>query len=355
MIGFKPMSIILVDKDTQSLNDLKLLIKGAGYQDVITSCSLSEALREADKGDDDVTASNINLILINLSSEEIAQECFTLKEKNAFAEIPIIAITCPNKPIPLQTLLESGITECISDARNEIEIMMRIHSVLTLKYEIKRRRALERNINEMARQLEHSNHMLQLISSQDGLTGIANRRYFDQFLSNEWRRAIRNGSSVSLIMIDIDFFKAYNDFYGHLEGDECLKRVAQEIQKTLKRSSDIAARYGGEEFAAVLPGTDLKGAAKIAELIQENIISLNIKHEKSSVMDCVTVSLGVASEIPAIDSSHEELIKKADSALYKAKQWGRNRIVCWHKSLLDESLKSVESSCNIEGNNFDRQ
>lgn len=347
------MSIIIVDKDTKTLSRLAEIVMKAGYQDVIKSSSLLDAIKQIDKGDDDITASHINLILINSSYEDTLSECVKLKANRAFSEVPIIAITCPERLMDFQKALETGITECISNAENETEIMLRIRTVLSYKYEIKRRQALERNLNEMSRQLEHTNQMLQLISSQDGLTGIANRRYFDQFINNEWRRAIRNGSTVSLIMIDIDYFKAYNDIYGHLEGDECLKKVAGVIQRTLKRSSDIAARYGGEEFAAVLPGTDLKGAIKIAKLIQENVIGLNIKHEGSKVLDCVTVSLGVASVIPSLDSHYEELIKKADTALYQAKRCGRNRVAIWDDSMKDESLKYDAPSCNIDVTDLD--
>lgn len=327
------MSIIIVDKDETSLIKLKNILNKAGYHDLITAFSISDALQKADKGDDILTASNINLLIININSDSIIKECEALKERQHFNEIPIIAITCSKDSLNFQKVLDASITECISDSNNEAEIMIRIRSVLSLKYEIKRRKALERNLNDMARQLEHTNNMLQLISSQDGLTGIANRRYFDHFLSNEWRRAMRNGSTVSLLMIDIDFFKAYNDIYGHLQGDECLKKIALEIQKTLKRSGDIAARYGGEEFAVVLPGTDLKGALLIAKLINENVIALDIKHKGSTIMDCVTISIGVASEIPNKEESYEDLIKKADLALYKAKNKGRNKIVCWDETL----------------------
>jgi len=333
------MSILIVDKDPSGLKRLAGVIRNAGYPDVVSAMTLKGALEMVDKGDDVVTASNINLIIANLSSREIEEECRRFKENISFSDIPIIAITCNKDHIPLRVAIDDNITECLTDIDNEAEIMMRVRSVLSLKYEIKRRKALERSLSEMARQLEHTNQILQMISSQDGLTGVANRRYFDQFLSNEWRRAIRNSSSVSLIMIDIDFFKAYNDIYGHLQGDDCLRRVAGEIQRTLKRSSDIVARYGGEEFAVVLPATDLKGAIKIAQLIHENIIALNIRHEGSTVMDCVTVSLGVASEIPKIDSKCDSLIKKADEALYKAKRSGRNRVVCWDEAMTSESLK----------------
>ncbi|HIJ59104.1 MAG TPA: diguanylate cyclase [Nitrospirae bacterium] len=327
------MSILIVDNNQEGIERLENILKKGGYHDLISAFSVNEALHKLEKLNDLSSISNINLLLINLSSDEIFQQCVEFKERQEFNDIPIIAITCSNNSLNIQKAFDSYITECISNLNNEAEIMIRIRSVLSLKYEIKRRKALERNLNDLVRQLEHTNNMLQLISSQDGLTGIANRRYFDHFLSNEWRRALRNASSISLLMIDIDFFKAYNDFYGHLEGDECLKKIAQEIQKTLKRRGDICARYGGEEFAVILPGTDIKGALLIATLIHENVIALNIKHEGSKILDFLTISIGVASEIPFKDESYLSLIKKADLALYHAKKNGRNRIDCWNESM----------------------
>lgn len=342
------MSIIVVDSNPDNLKIIDDILKKGGYQDIIISSTLKEAISLADKGDAALTASSINLILINLESQEAIKNCQLLKSFEFFEEIPIIATSCVKDIKDYQRSLDIRIDECITDIRSEVEVLTRIKTILTLKFEIKRRKALERNLQNMAIQLEHSNSVLSMISSQDGLTGIANRRYFDNYLDNEWRRAMRNASTVSLIMIDIDFFKAYNDMYGHLKGDECLKAVAQEIQKTLKRGSDVAARYGGEEFAVVLPGTDLKGAMMIAKLIWENVIALNIKHEGSNIMDCVTVSLGVASDIPTVGSTYDELIRKADKALYKAKNCGRNRIEKWDESIYDKSSNYNTISCNIE-------
>ncbi|MFQ3574164.1 MAG: diguanylate cyclase [Thermodesulfovibrionales bacterium] len=342
------MSIIVVDNNPSNLEIIDKILKKGGYQDVILSSNIKDAISLANKGDDALTASGINLILINLKSEDAIRDCQILKSINFFDEIPIIATSCIKDIGNYQKTLDIQIDECITDINSEVEVLMRIKTILTLKYEIKRRKALERNLHDMANQLEHSNNVLNMISSQDGLTGIANRRYFDTYLSNEWKRAMRNASTVSLIMIDIDFFKAYNDMYGHLKGDECLKAVAQEIQKTLKRGSDVVARYGGEEFAVVLPGTDIKGAMMIAKLIWENVMALNIKHEASKVINYVTISLGVASEIPTLGSSQDDLIRKADMALYKAKNAGRNRIEKWDDTMQDNPLNSNTISCNIE-------
>jgi len=166
---------------------------------------------------------------------------------------------------------------------------------------------------------------LELLSSFDGLTGITNRRYFDEHLKIEWQRAHEDSALLGLIIIDVDHFKLYNDNYGHLAGDDCLKRVADCISKSLKRSTDFVSRYGGEEFAVILPGATFSSAMRIAENIRADVEEMKIPHELSEASDYVTVSLGASSMMPIRESSPEELIKKADKALYRAKENGRNR------------------------------
>jgi len=183
-----------------------------------------------------------------------------------------------------------------------------------------------RNLVEVTRKLEDAVSELQRISTQDGLTGIANRRYFDDVIDAEWRRSFRLKTSLALIMIDIDFFKAYNDTFGHLTGDECLKRVAQEIARHINRPGDLVARYGGEEFAVVLFSTNDEGAYIVAERIREGVEDLQIRHGKSPFNETLTISLGIASTIPDDNLRVAQLISMADKALYQAKRDGRNCI-----------------------------
>jgi len=159
----------------------------------------------------------------------------------------------------------------------------------------------------------------------DGLTQVANRRCFDERLQFEWQRLLREQQSLSLILIDIDYFKFYNDHYGHQAGDNCLIQVAQTAASQLKRPADLFARYGGEEFAVILPNTDMEGAIAVVEVIQQAIHQLNLPHESSKVSPNVTISLGIASLIPIQDISPEALIAIADENLYQAKQQGRDR------------------------------
>ena len=178
-------------------------------------------------------------------------------------------------------------------------------------------------------QLEEHNVELQRLSSQDGLTGIPNRRRFDEFLDEEWRRATRekDGTEISLIMIDIDYFKIYNDSYGHQAGDDCLKKVAWALNESVHRATDLIARYGGEEFVCVLVNTPLEGAMVIAENMRKAVENADLPHNHSEVSDTVTISLGVSVLTPTKDNSSESLIKAADDALYKAKETGRNQVI----------------------------
>jgi len=177
--------------------------------------------------------------------------------------------------------------------------------------------------------LQEANRKLQYLAVIDGLTELANRRQFDECLNREWKRLQRENLPISLIMCDVDFFKAYNDTYGHQLGDDCLRSVAKAIKASVKRSTDLAARYGGEEFALILPNTDASGAHKIAETIQEEIQKIKIEHSRSKVSNYISLSLGISTIIPSIKILPEELVKAADKALYAAKTQGRNRAVIY--------------------------
>ena len=168
---------------------------------------------------------------------------------------------------------------------------------------------------------------LKLHALMDGLTGIANRRHFDNTLDLEWRRAMRSATPLSLIMIDIDFFKNYNDLYGHPAGDSCLQKIAHTIRDSLRRAGNFVARYGGEEFSVILPGTNTEKAYLFAESLREKIENLKIEHKDSTASKNVTVSMGISTTVPKKDSTQDKLMSLADKALYKAKQGGRNRVV----------------------------
>ncbi|MHC1758225.1 MAG: diguanylate cyclase [Negativicutes bacterium] len=181
-------------------------------------------------------------------------------------------------------------------------------------------------LEAMNGELEALNETLHRLTLADGLTGIANRRYFDEYLEREWRTGMRQQKPLSLIMADIDFFKQYNDTYGHQSGDDCLKDIAGVLEKSIKRVTDLAARYGGEEFAVVLPDTDLTGAMIVAEKIRQRVEALQIESREVPGR-LVTISLGVASMTPSRGESPSSLLAQADKAMYQAKHAGRNRVM----------------------------
>ena len=189
-----------------------------------------------------------------------------------------------------------------------------------------RNRELETLVEERTHALAQLNHQLELLSNTDGLTGIANRRHFDEALAREWARAQRARTPLALLMIDVDVFKHFNDHYGHLAGDACLQALARTLaQAGGRREGDLVARFGGEEFVVLLPGCDLQAAADVAGHIQAAIQALALPHE-GAPFGIVTVSFGVASLLPERDQAPEEPLRRADRAMYLAKQNGRNRI-----------------------------
>lgn len=185
-------------------------------------------------------------------------------------------------------------------------------------------------LQESTQQLEKANFELQRLAALDGLTGIANRRHFDNYLAQMLKQSARSHLPLSLLLADVDFFKAYNDCYGHLSGDDCLVRVAQTLQNSARESGNLVARYGGEEFGIILPNCEGNVAWQVAETIRKNIESLQIPHHRSHVSDHVTLSIGGASLIPQDDDTPQTLIQAADRALYHAKQAGRDRCIFQH-------------------------
>lgn len=197
------------------------------------------------------------------------------------------------------------------------------------------RKKLQKLVDERTKQLKKANDALEHLAKEDGLTGIANHRTFQDYLDKEWDRARREQKPISLIMADVDFFKLFNDTYGHQAGDDCLIMIAQVMKSVLNRPADLVARYGGEEFGIIMPNTDLKGGAFIAKKIKQDIIDKQISFKESSIKNVVTVSLGVATLIPSKENDKSILILSADKSLYQAKRLGRNRV---HVFSLDQTI-----------------
>lgn len=194
---------------------------------------------------------------------------------------------------------------------------------------LQRTKDLEKSNEKIEHQkleLEKTNRALKQLSFKDALTGLWNRRKYDQTIELEWRRCLRYKRPIALLLLDIDYFKEFNDSYGHMAGDECLIKVGEILKNTFCRASDMVARYGGEEFIVLLSDTGEGEAVKIANMLRKKIESLNIPHEKSSVCNYVTVSIGATFMVPDLNSSYENLFKAADRALYQAKDAGRNQV-----------------------------
>jgi two-component system, cell cycle response regulator len=194
--------------------------------------------------------------------------------------------------------------------------------------------------------LQLANRELERLATEDGLTKLSNRRRFDEYLEREWLRQTRNKKPISLILFDVDFFKNYNDLYGHQAGDLCLMTVAESIRKKVGRPGDLSARYGGEEFVVVMPETDSAGAWHVAENIRQELVSRQITHGRSTVAPVVTISCGLATIMPSADIEPKVLIEMADQALYRAKQAGRNRAVIYDTQTFEQPLFCVSGKSN---------
>ena len=319
--------IVLFDDSSLMRRLLTGLLSEAGYNDVTAFSTLSDGWAYLDQPDVE-----LNLILMDKAMPD-GDGIDAIKRIRAtphLADKPVIMVTGFNDRDTLRAAFDAGATDFINKSFDEAELQTRVRSALKLDAALTAYKARETELYLLTAQLKVANRQLERQSLTDGLTGVANRRHFDQALSSAWLEAAQTGSSVAVAMMDVDQFKLYNDSFGHGIGDECLRIIAQQLEAVVRgaggRISDLIARYGGEEFAAILT-TDRAQAVLIAERLRYEIEALQRPHPRLSVAAVVTVSVGVAVVAPGSGSSPALLCAAADAALYAAKNAGRNRVV----------------------------
>ena len=290
--------ILMVDDNAFNIKALNLVLSEE-YQ-VFFAASGQSALEIATR-----TQPDLILLDIQMPGMDGFEVCRALKADPLLRDIPVIFLTAMTDETDEAIGLGLGAVDYLNKPIKPALVKLRVRNHLELKSQRDR---------------------LSRLTLIDGLTELANRRAFDERLEQEWRRALRTEVLLALIMIDIDFFKGYNDAYGHLAGDDCLRYVAQTLAASLKRAGDFVARYGGEEFIAILPGLNVKGMRAMAETMRESVAKLRIPHRSSTIAPYVTISIGAVSLMPAAGALSRSLVAACDQQLYLAKSHGRNRV-----------------------------
>jgi diguanylate cyclase (GGDEF)-like protein len=315
-------NILIVDDRGDNLVALETALKPLGVT-AVTALSGVEALRAS--LNHCFALAIIDARMPGMDGYELAE---LLRGQPETRDMPIIFLTAADHDeCTVAKAYRSGAVDFLFKPLNRDILLGKVGIFLEL---YRKKRALADKVAELLavkEQLELANRTLTDMSFVDGLTGIRNRRYFDETLTREWKRAVREKTALSVIMADIDGFKSYNDLYGHLEGDECLRKIAKALAAAVRRPADFVARFGGEEFSVVLPETREDGAAAMARDILAIVRAMTIPHASSIVpgVDRVTVSLGVATAFPAEGSSMDQVMAAADKSLYEAKRSGRDR------------------------------
>ncbi len=327
-------TILVVDDLHGNRVLLKQALEASGFENIVMAESAQDAFLLMGLSGRKRASRKIDLVLMDITMPKVdgIEACRRINGSPEHSNIPIIMVSALNEVGTLEDAFLAGAVDYIAKPINQIELNVRVRSALALKLAMDERNTREieferreKELLEVTRLLEETNERLRHLSTLDGLTGIPNRRRIMEFLDQEWRRSQRDGSWLSILMIDVDYFKHYNDTLGHQAGDDCLWLVANCLKRCLNRASDMVGRYGGEEFIAVLPETPRDGAINVAHEMRAGVQALNIEHPDSGAAQVVTISLGVAACQPNSDMTSAKLVSMADQALFEAKRRGRNR------------------------------
>lgn len=327
------MKILIVDDSIEKSKIIQRILKKNLPYEVDLASSAEESFQKL-KFDQSGEDNPYKIVLMDIFMPGMngIEATFKLKENPNFQDVPVLMITASNDEESIDSAFKAGAMDYITTTPvRELELLARVNSAIRLYNEMERRKKREQELLETTKLLNKTNRFLEKISAHDPLTNLYNRRFLDQFLDAEWAKISLGINGLCLLMVDVDFFKPFNDEYGHQAGDDALKKVAGVLAKTAKRGRDIVARYGGEEFSVVLPDTNIQGASYVAETICWKIRELMIEHKFSPHEKILTVSIGLA-EVRYPDSEKlmkKDLIEMADKALYEAKSRGRNKVVVY--------------------------
>jgi len=268
-----------------------------------------------------------DLVLLDQEMPELngLQALGKIRAMSHMKNVPVVMVTASRDRSLLKEAFAAGVSDFICKPIEEIELVCRVQSLLKLRQETQKRKQREHELEIFAGQLQEANSRLETLSMQDGLTGLANRRHFDEVLSREIARRVPYPNPVSLILVDVDHFKLFNDTYGHLAGDDCLRAIAKILAGAAQRATDLVARYGGEEFALILPGARQADCETIAGKLIQSVAAACIPHAASPISLCVTVSVGAVTALVSSPCASADLIHAADTNLYRAKKEGRAR------------------------------
>ena len=345
----RPGSVLVVDGDAASRSEVAEILGGVVDGLVQVVASVEEGLAAVREVGAAGSQRRFDVVLLDLAlwTEGGPRLFRAVREADPRTAIPIVVLVSFDTENLIDAALQAGATDLMYRPIRPRELSARVQAGLAARREREERARRERRLAEISRELIDTNRHLERLVCVDSLTGLANRRHLATILGGEWRRAVRTGGEISVLMIDLDEFHAYNETWGHPGGDTCLRRVSEALAGQLRRPSDLLGRYGGEEFLAILPDTAPEGAALVAERLREVVRTMELPHPRS-LHRVVTISIGAATERADSTAGPDDIIAAADRALYLAKQAGRNCVSA------DGMIRALDAARQRKPNGSDR-